>query len=42
MNSVFLHDELNEVVFIEQPRDYDKKGAEDKVYRLTNALYGLK
>lgn len=42
VKSAFLHGELNEAVFIEQPRGYEKKGVEDKVYRLKKALYGLK
>lgn len=42
VKSAFLHGELKEVVFIEQPQGYEKKGAEDKVYRLKKALYGLK
>lgn len=42
MKSAFLHSELNEAVFIEQPWGYNKKGAEEKVYRLKKALYGLK
>jgi hypothetical protein len=29
-------------VFVEQPRGYEKKGEEHKVYRLKKALYGLK
>jgi len=42
VKSVFLYGKLNEVVFIEQPRGYKKKGVKDKVYRLKKALYGLK
>ena len=42
VKSVFLHGELNEAVFIEQPQGYEIKGAEHKVYRLKKALYGLK
>ena len=41
VKSVFLHGELNEAVFIEQPQGYEKKGKEHKVYRLKKALYGL-
>ncbi|WJZ94710.1 hypothetical protein VitviT2T_013543 [Vitis vinifera] len=42
VKSAFLHGELNEVVFIEQPQGYEKKGEEHKVYKLKKALYGLK
>ncbi|PRQ32401.1 putative RNA-directed DNA polymerase [Rosa chinensis] len=38
MKSAFLHGDLNEAVFIEQPRGYEVKGEEDKVYRLKKAL----
>lgn len=42
VKSAFLHGELNESVFVEQPQGYEKKGEEYKVYRLKKALYGLK
>ncbi|GAA0144190.1 transmembrane signal receptor [Lithospermum erythrorhizon] len=42
VKSAFLHGELIEEVFIEQPRGYLKKGDEDLVYKLHKALYGLK
>ena len=42
VKSGFLHGELSEEVFIEQPPGYEKKGAEQKVYRLKKALYRLK
>ena len=29
-------------MFIDQPPGYEKKGKEDKVYKLKKALYGLK
>ncbi|KAM2899811.1 hypothetical protein FF1_006000 [Malus domestica] len=34
--------ELSEEVFVAQPPGYEKKGHEQKVYRLKKALYGLK
>lgn len=42
VKSAFLHGELNEKVFVEQPRGYEQKGEEQKVYKLKKALYGLK
>lgn len=42
VKSAFLHIELNEKVFIDQPPGYVQKGNEDKVYMLKKALYGLK
>lgn len=42
VKSAFLHGELNEVVFIEQPQGFEVKGEETKVYKLRKALYGLK
>jgi hypothetical protein len=38
VKSAFLHGELNEEVFVDQPQN----GEETKVYRLKKALYGLK
>jgi hypothetical protein len=42
VKSTFLHGELEEHVYIDQPPGYVKLGAEDKVYKLKKALYGLK
>ncbi|GAA0159049.1 transmembrane signal receptor [Lithospermum erythrorhizon] len=42
VKSAFLHGELEEEVYIEQPRGYEKQGEEDKVYKLHKALCGLK
>ncbi|RVW91534.1 Retrovirus-related Pol polyprotein from transposon TNT 1-94 [Vitis vinifera] len=42
VKSAFLHGELNEEVFVEQPCGYVQKGNEKKVYKLNKALYGLK
>jgi len=38
----FLHGDLEEQVFIEQPPGYINFGNEHKVYRLKKAIYGLK
>jgi len=42
VKSGFLHGELNEDVYVEQPLGYEKKGEEHKVLKLKKALYGLK
>ena len=42
VKSAFLHGDLKELVFIDQPPRYVKFGNEHKVYRLKKALYGLK
>ena len=42
MKSSFLHGDLKEQVFVDQPSGYVKKGNEHKVYKLKKALYGLK
>ena len=42
VKSAFLHGDLKEEVFIDQPPGYAKLGNEHKVYKLKKALYGLK
>ncbi|KAK0603198.1 hypothetical protein LWI29_002398 [Acer saccharum] len=42
VKSAFLHGELSEDVFVKQPRGYEQKESEHKVYKLHKALYGLK
>lgn len=42
VKSAFLHGELQEDVYVEQPLGYVKKGNEEKVYKLKKTLYGLK
>lgn len=42
VKSAFLHRELTEDVYVEQPRGYEVKNKEHKVYKLNKALYGLK
>lgn len=42
VKSAFLHGELSETIFIEQPQGYMQEDEEDKVYKLKKALYGLK
>lgn len=40
--SAYLYGTLLEDVYVEQPKGYEKKGSDDKVYKLYKALYGLK
>lgn len=42
VKSAFLHGELHEVVYVDQPQGFIIKGNEEKVYKLRKALYGLK
>jgi len=42
VKSAFLHGELSKDLFVEQPKGYEQKGNEHKVYKLHKALYGLK
>jgi len=38
----FLNDPLDEEVYVKQPPSFIQSGKEEKVYKLTKALYGLK
>jgi len=42
VKSAFLNGDLQEEIYVEQPKGYVIKGQEDKVYRLGKALYRLK
>lgn len=42
VKSAFLHGELSEDAYVEQPKGYVQKGGADKVYKLRKTLYGLK
>nr|GEX68647.1 putative RNA-directed DNA polymerase [Tanacetum cinerariifolium] len=42
VKSAFLYGELKEVVYVDQPQGFVKKGEETKVYCLKKALYGIK
>ena len=42
MKSAFLHGELQEEVYVEQPKGFVQKGKEENVYKLKKALHGLK
>ncbi|KAG7547963.1 Zinc finger CCHC-type [Arabidopsis suecica] len=39
VKTAFLHGELKETVYVTQPEGFEKKGSEDKVYKLNKALY---
>ena len=41
VKSVFLHGELKEEIYVQQPNGFVKKGEEEKVYKLKKALYDL-
>ena len=42
VKTAFLHGDLKEVVFVSQPKGFEVKGQEHKVYKLHKALYGLR
>lgn len=42
VKSAFLHGDLNETVYVEQPQGYQKQGEKDKVYKMKKDLYGLR
>lgn len=42
VKSAFLHGELKEDVYIEQPKGFESEEESEKVYKLKKALYGLR
>jgi len=42
VKSAFLHGDLQEEIYVQQPAGFIQKGRETQVYRLQKALYGLK
>lgn len=42
VKSAFLHGELKEDVYVEQPRGFESEKEREKVYKLKKALYGLR
>ncbi|GMI67404.1 hypothetical protein HRI_000409700 [Hibiscus trionum] len=42
VKTVFLHDDLEEELYMEQPEGFVAQGKEDYVCRLKKSLYGLK
>ena len=42
VKTAFLHDDLEETIYMEQPEGFVKRGEENKVCRLKKAIYGLK
>lgn len=42
VKTAFLHDDLDEEIFMDQPKGFKVKGKESMVYRLKKSLYELK
>ena len=42
VKTTFLHGDLQEEIYVQQPKGYELKGKENLVYRLTKRLYVLK
>jgi len=42
VKSTFLNGFLEEEIFVEQPKGFIVEGKEDRVYKLSKAIYGLK
>lgn len=42
VRSAFLNDDIQEDIYLEQPKGFKIAGSEHKVYKLRKALYGLK
>ena len=42
VKTTFLHGDLEEDIYMQQPQGYEVKGKENLVYRLKKSLYGLK
>lgn len=42
VKTTFLHGELEEEIYMEQPEGFIEKGKEGLVFRLKKSLYGLK
>ena len=42
VKTTFLHGDLEEVIYMQQPEGFEVKGKENLVYKLKKSLYGLK
>ena len=42
VKTAFLHSDLDEEIFMEQPKGFKVKGIENMIWKLKKNLYGLK
>ena len=42
MKTTFLHGDLEEEIYMQQPKGFEESGKEHLVFRLKKSLYGLK
>ena len=42
MKTTFLHGDLEEKIYMQQPEGFEVKGKENLMYKLKKSLYGLK
>ena len=42
VKTTFLHGDLEEDIYMQQPHGYEVKGKENLVFKLKKSLYGLK
>ena len=42
IKTAFLHGDLEEEIYMEQPKDFKERGKENYIFKLKKSLYGLK